>query len=105
MKKIIRLTESDLVRIVKRVLNEENNRTIVKPKEYTKFQENCKTKDNGSFRTFVDGIHLRCMKEEGSTFHPVTPGGLIVKENPFGRAGVNGTWKLVGNNIELRSAL
>ena len=105
MEKIIRLTESDLVRIVKQVINEEKKITISKPKDYDTFQKKCKTKNNGSFRTFVDGIHLRCMKKEGSFFQQTEVGGTKIKENPFNRAGVNGTWKLVGDKIELRTTL
>ena len=105
MKKIIRLTESDLVRIVKQVINEEKKFTISKPKDYDTFQKKCKTKNNGTFRTFVDGIHLICMKKEGSFFQQTEVGGTKIKENPFNRAGVNGTWKLVGDKIELRTTL
>ncbi len=45
MKKIIRLTESDLTRIIKLVINEERKFTISKPKDYDKFQQKCKTKN------------------------------------------------------------
>ncbi len=105
MKKIIRLTESDLVRVIKQVINEERKFTISKPKDYDTFQKKCKTKNNGSFRTFVDGVHLKCVKEEGSFFHPTQVDGTKTKENPFKRAGVLGTWKLVGDKIELRTTL
>lgn len=103
MKKIIKLTESDLTRIIKLVINEERKFTISKPKDYDKFQQKCKTKNNGSFRTFVDGVHLRCMKKEGTTSQQTEVGGTTIKDNPFNRAGVNGTWKLSGDKIELRT--
>lgn len=90
---------------IKRFLMEEKTFTIPKPKDYDNFQKKCKTKDKGSFRTFVDGTHLKCVKEEGSFFQQSQTSGMIVKENPFKRTGVNGSWKLSGNKIEVRTTV
>jgi hypothetical protein len=89
----------------KPLLTEIRTHTISKPTDYVKFQENCKIKDSGSFRTFVDGVHLRCTKEEGSFFQQPTVSGTTTKENPFKKTGVNGSWKLIGDKIELKTTL
>ncbi len=106
MKKVIRLTEGDLIRIVRRVINEERKDSISKPSGYENFQKKCKTKDKGSFRTFADGVHLRCLETEGNFFTQDKIGALIVKEKPFkNKVGINGTWTLIGDKIELRTTL
>jgi hypothetical protein len=106
MKKIIRLTESDSTRIVRRIINEDRTDNISKPSGYENFQKKCKTKDKGSFRTFADGVHLKCLETEGNFFTQDKIGTLIVKETPFkNKVGINGTWTLNGDKIELRTTL
>jgi hypothetical protein len=106
MKKIIRLTESDLTRIVKRIINEERKVTIDKPKDYDNFQKNCKTKNSGLFKRLGSNIHLECVKESGTFFHPKSNNVLILKNVvDYPEIGKTGPWKLVGNKIELKSTL
>jgi hypothetical protein len=99
------ISEQQIRRLVNKILMEQKTFTIAKPKDYDNFQKKCSTKNKGTFRTFTEGTHLRCVKTEGSTFQQGQSGALKVDENPFKTVGKNGTWKLVGNKIELKSTL
>ena len=96
MAKIIRLTESDLARIVKRVIEESEDSSMTNPKTLQEFLKSC---SSGTFRTFTDGTHLKC----GSN-------GFISNKNPYTvggskKTGVNGSWKSKGNEVSLKSTL
>ena len=96
MKKIIRLTESDLARIVKQVIKENEDSSVSKPKTLKDFLKTC---SSGTFRTFTDGTHLKC----GSN-------GFISNKNPYTmggskKTGVNGSWNTKGDEVTLKSTL
>ena len=78
MKRIIRLTESDLARIVKRVINEENNETI-KIKAFT-------TPDwqkTGKVRALNLDLTNFVLKGTKVTFDYKTPGGVDEEVIPY----------------------
>jgi len=96
MKKIIRLTESDLARIVQRVIKENEDLSISKPKTLKEFLKYC---SSGLFRTFTDGTHLKCNSI-----------GFISDKNPYTmggskQTGVVGSWYLENNTVFLNSTL
>lgn len=95
-KKVIRLTERDLARIVKQVIKENENSYTIKPKTLQEFLKSC---SSGTFRTFTDGTHLKCGKN-----------GFISDKNPYTvggskKTGVNGSWKSKNNVVTLTSTL
>jgi hypothetical protein len=69
MKRIIRLTESDLTRIIKRVISEKTETTTMTPESYTKI--------NG-----IGGKELQAFdKSKKNVMFKVTPSGYYVKNN------------------------
>ena len=80
MKKVIRLTESDLVRIVNRVISEQTNKGPVIPKKYSGYSIEVPKNNLGiepgitDQKTFLDGFSLRALhiNAEGWTF-PIAP--------------------------------
>ena len=96
MEKIIRLTESDLARIVKLIISEGEDSNVSKPKTLKDFLKIC---SSGTFRTFTDGTHLKCgSKGFISDKNPYTLGGIK-------RTGVVGSWNSKGDVVTLRSTL
>lgn len=79
MRKIIRLTESDLARIVKRVINEEENKLPCETWEgAVKFIKGNPLGVQGfKFKRFVEGIETNPMVLE----HPTKKGELQIKKN------------------------
>jgi len=96
MKKTIRLTESDLTRIVKLIISESEDSNVSKPKTLIEFLKIC---SSGTFRTFTDGTHLKCGNE-----------GFISNKNPYTtggskKTGVLGSWISKDNVVTLESTL
>ena len=80
MKKVIRLTESDLVKIVKRVISEQTDKGPVIPKKYSGYNIEVPKNDFGikpgvtDQKTFLDGFSFRAfhINAEGWQF-PIYP--------------------------------
>jgi len=80
MKKVVRLTESDLVKIVKRVISEQTDKGPVIPKKYSGYRIEVPKNNLGiepgitDQKTFLDGFSLRALhiNAEGWTF-PIAP--------------------------------
>jgi hypothetical protein len=87
MKKVIRLTESDLVRIIKRVISEQTKDGPVDPKKYSEYSIDVPKNNLGiqpgvtDQKTFLDGFSLRAfnINAEGWEF-PIVPGAYEIQK-------------------------
>lgn len=99
MKKVIRLTESDLVRIVKRVITESRSEKIEKPKGFSDYNKHCKNKKKGGFDIRLNKVRFSCLTtdNENHTFISTTV-------NPF-TSSTRGNYTVDGNIITLTTNL
>lgn len=90
MKKVIRLTESDLVRIVKRVINEQTT-----PPSEAKLSLFCQAlKINSSFREYQLSFDREVDEKNSIKTLMLTRGTSSSLDKPFGNAGVSGSFEL-----------
>jgi len=99
MKKVIRLTESDLVRIVKRVINESRSVEIDKPEGFSNYNKHCKNKKKGAFDIRLNKVRFSCLTtdNENHTFISTTV-------NPF-TSSTRGNYEVKGDIISLTTTL
>lgn len=99
MKKIIKLSESDLTRIVKRVIKESRSEKIEKPKGFAAYNQHCKNKSRGGFDIRLNKVRFSCLTSdnENHTF-------ISSSVNPF-TSSTRGNYSVDGNSITLTTTL
>lgn len=99
MKKIVKLSESDLTRIVQRVINEDRSKTITKPSGFDNYNKKCKNDTKGSFDIVLNKVRFSCMTSEDNTNSFNSS-----ESNPF-TGKTRGNYNVNGNNITLSTTL
>jgi len=94
-----RLTESDLTRIVKRVIKESRSEKIEKPKGFASYNQHCKNKSKGGFDIRLNKVRFSCLTSdnENHTF-------ISSSVNPF-TSSTRGNYSVDGNFITLTTTL
>lgn len=107
MKKVIKLTESDLMNIVKRVIKEQSNSGLVSKLREKGFEDAKNTSGKTVLVKRIPGVgdFFFEIKNNGTTINVLNPSDLIIRKFNLKRMGKNkiGQWYTKGTHSEIEA--